>query len=414
MNYNNELHYNLDNIFFKYYEPEKSIEISNNKEITDNDIYTFFNTYISTNKNIMVESLIIQNCYNIYDMTQFLSFFPCIKRLIIRNLPSLKVITYDISTFIYLEEIIIEDCWVIDFVPKNFSLLKNLRRFELSGCDKIERLPCDFSIIQSLNYFKIEHCNKLDVINIPCSKEIEIRNSLQLTKLNICQSNLIQKIRIVNCPKLRKLPTLSRCNNILSIYYRGCNSVTRISKKNINSKKLNKLHILNCEKLKYIPFIIKNKTLEHLHIENCEKINLPFFIICKNLKKIYIKNIRVPFFVMKKKRIFSVNFQHLHTFANMNFSKYTSLKNLYLFDCRLSKCLFKQITNQKAVETITLDTCSNLTLKFDKELHNLKILIIQNCKQVCIMDPLGYYQKLLDSNKVFIDECNIISYHQNK
>lgn len=414
MNYNNELHYNLDNIYFKYYDSERCLEISNNKKVIDNYLYTFFKTFISTNQNIMVESLIIQNCYNIYDMTQFLTLFSDIKRLIIRNLPSLKVITDDISKLINLEEFIIEDCWVIDYVPINFSLLNNLRRFELSGCDKIERLPCDFSLIKLLDYFKIEHCNKLDVLNIPCTKVIEIRNSLQLTKLNICQSNVIKKIRIVNCPKLRKLPNLSRGNNIFSIYYRGCNSVQRITHKNIHSEKLNKLHILNCENLKTIPFIINNKTLEHLHIENCKKIKMPFFIICKALQKIYIKEIRVPFFVLRKKRIFSVNLQHLYNSVNINFSKYTNLKDLYLFNCKINKDLFNQVMNQEKIETITLDTCSDLILNFDKEPQNIKMIIIQNCKQVCIKDPFGYFQKLLASDKVFIDESNVTSYHQNK
>lgn len=408
MNYNNELHYTLDNIFFKYYDSERCLEISNNKGLSDNEIYAFFKMHILINQNIIIESLILQNCYDIYDLTQFLTLFPKVKKVFLRNLPSLRLITKDISSLSNLEEVIIEDCWMINYLPINLSLLKNLRRFELSGCDKIERLPFDFCLIKSLEYLKIEHCNKLNVINIPCTKEIEIRNSLQLTKINICQSNVIKKIRIVNCPKLKKLPNLSRCNNIFSIYYRGCNSVKRITHINIHSEKLNKLHILNCENLRTIPFVLKKKNLEHLHIENCKKIKIPFFIICKGLQKIYIKDIRVPFFILRKKRIFSVNLEHLHNFVNINFSKYTNLKNLYLFDCKINKDLFNQVINQEKIETITLDTCSDLTLNFDKEPQNIKMIIIQNCKQICIKDPFGYYQKLLDSNRVFIDECKLI------
>ncbi|KAL6293433.1 hypothetical protein ACE6H2_001575 [Prunus campanulata] len=209
------------------------------------------------NKNLRV--LHIGDCIKLCHLPDELHTLRLLEELTLENCPSLEFIpiTTQSQGMPCLRILKIENCEKLSSWPSGLEYCTSLRELNIKNCQNLRHLPVDgLQTLFSLEEPYIEDCTNLEAIpsldNLTSLRELSIWGCDGLTSL---------PRGIQSCTSLNRL-TISECHNLISLA-------------DVDASRLQSLfylQILDCQKLKYLPTGLRLTKLETLCISGCPRL----------------------------------------------------------------------------------------------------------------------------------------------
>ncbi|GKU91107.1 hypothetical protein SLEP1_g5024 [Rubroshorea leprosula] len=172
---------------------------------------------------------------------------------------------------------------------RSLSLHITVKWLTIEGCENLESLP-DGILMQddgdnnsNLEYLYIEKhppLNSFQRGQLPASlKQFIVHNCEGLESISkgmLHQCTGLRSIGIMNCQRLKGLPSLDCLSNLIELHIGGCLALEYIPNLGLCIPNLKKLVIRSCKNLKSFPNTTMSqlKSLQELHINGCPNIEL--------------------------------------------------------------------------------------------------------------------------------------------
>ncbi|KAL8500894.1 hypothetical protein ACS0TY_020469 [Phlomoides rotata] len=231
-----------------------------------------------------LQELVITDCPNLESFSGTI-LPPNLKGIVLRGC-GLESFPEDmINNISYLEFLHISGCLVLTSFPRhNKAIPTTFKQLTIDGCPGLESLP--EGLMHNSNRFlellEIFDCSSLTSFpsgQLPNTlKTLTIWNCSNLESLAdvITETMSLRSLRIGNCTKLKHLP--SGLHTLFYLEYlelEGCPRIEAFPEEGLPSARLKRVHILNCENLKFLSRSMQNLTsLEELRLSLLKKLRI--------------------------------------------------------------------------------------------------------------------------------------------
>ncbi|KAB2039437.1 hypothetical protein ES319_D02G009300v1 [Gossypium barbadense] len=169
---------------------------------------------------LSLQKLHISSCQNLSKIGDWLSTSTYLEELKLSDCPNLSSIP-DLGVFSFLRNLYISECSKLEIVPIR-GTCSSLQKFHISSCRKLSKIGDGLWTSTTLEELKLSDCPNLSSIpdlegfsflrNLDiseCSKLEIVPRVGQCSSPKLCHVPMPRKLRIVNCPNLRSIPSLS-------------------------------------------------------------------------------------------------------------------------------------------------------------------------------------------------------------
>ncbi|XVF29589.1 hypothetical protein REPUB_Repub15cG0135000 [Reevesia pubescens] len=216
-----------------------------------------------------LENLRISRCEKLSKIGDGLSTSTCLQKLWLELCPNLSSIP-DLEGFSSLRSLDVTLCGKLEIVPLR-GRCSSLVKLDISNCSKLSKIGDGLSTSTCLQKLWLENCP--DLSSIP---DLEGFSSLR-------------SLYVYSCGKLESVPLIGRCSSLEKLDISRCEKLSKIGDGLSTSTCLQELSLDNCPNLSSIPDLEGFSSLRSLDVSFCDKLEIvPLRGRCSSLEKLHI------------------------------------------------------------------------------------------------------------------------------